>query len=185
MTDSLPHSWYIACHVRWRIYKRKKYPPCYPDGIIMGLYLGFIRRLLDDYKTNNFYMNRVITSIGFTYQRLRKCLYQNVVQLIYQQIVVKLMQTVLVCSWFGADWFNPVPLGLPLWHWDRPSVYEATLMKMSNSWWRHQMGKCLALLAICEENLPVSDESPTSQPTQTKASDAELWCFLWYAPEKK
>ena len=34
-------------------------------------------------------------------------------------------------------------------------------------WWRHQMETFSALLAICH----------------TKASDGELWCFLWSAPE--
>ena len=39
-------------------------------------------------------------------------------------------------------------------------------------WWRHQMETFSALLAICVGNSPV-----------TKASDAELWCFLWSPPE--
>ena len=41
------------------------------------------------------------------------------------------------------------------------------------SWWRHQMETSPVLLAICEGNPPV-----------TKASDAELWRFLWFAPEQ-
>ena len=36
------------------------------------------------------------------------------------------------------------------------------------SWWRDQMETFSALLALCEGNL-------------TKASDADLWCFLWSA----
>ena len=43
------------------------------------------------------------------------------------------------------------------------------------SWWRHQMETFPALLAICEFTgyrwIP-----------HTKASDVELWCFLWSAP---
>ena len=41
-------------------------------------------------------------------------------------------------------------------------------------WWRHQMETFSTLLAICAGNSPVPD---------TKASDAELWCFLWSASE--
>ena len=45
------------------------------------------------------------------------------------------------------------------------------------------MGKSLmetfsSLLAICAGNSPVTDEFAAK-----KASDAELWCFLWSAPE--
>ena len=41
-----------------------------------------------------------------------------------------------------------------------------------NIWWRHQMETFSALLAPCSGNSPVP------------GSDAELWCFLWSAPEK-
>ena len=41
------------------------------------------------------------------------------------------------------------------------------------TWWRHQMETFSTLLAICAGNPAVT----------TKASDAELWCFLWSAPE--
>ena len=46
------------------------------------------------------------------------------------------------------------------------------------SWWRHQMETFSALLAICAGNSP----GPRWIP-RTKASDAELWCFLWSASE--
>ena len=48
--------------------------------------------------------------------------------------------------------------------------WSFTCLKMT--WWRHQMETFSALLALCAGKSPV-----------TKASDAELWCFLWYAPE--
>ena len=48
-------------------------------------------------------------------------------------------------------------------------------MCSSETWWRHQMEIFFALLALCVENSPVTDEF-------TKASDAEFWCFLWSAP---
>ena len=51
------------------------------------------------------------------------------------------------------------------------------------SWWRHQMETFSALLAICAGNSPVSGEFPAQRPV-TQASDAELWCFLWYAPNQ-
>ena len=43
------------------------------------------------------------------------------------------------------------------------------------SWWRHQMETFSALLALCAGN------SPRWNPL-TKASDAELWCFLSSGP---
>ena len=46
-------------------------------------------------------------------------------------------------------------------------------------WWRHQMEAFSALLALCALNSPVTGEFPP-----TKASDAELWCFLWSTPEQ-
>ena len=42
------------------------------------------------------------------------------------------------------------------------------------SWWRHQMESFSALLALYAGNSPVP---------ATKASDAELWCFLSSTPE--
>ena len=44
-----------------------------------------------------------------------------------------------------------------------------------STWWRHQMEIFSALLALCEGSPPVV--------SLTKASDAELWCFLWCVPE--
>ena len=49
---------------------------------------------------------------------------------------------------------------------------------LSRTWWRHQMEAFSALLALCAGNSPVTGEFP-----HTKASDAELWCFLWSTPE--
>ena len=43
-----------------------------------------------------------------------------------------------------------------------------------NLWWRHQMEKISALLAICAGNSPV-----------TKANDAELWCFFYLHLNKR
>ena len=44
------------------------------------------------------------------------------------------------------------------------------------TWWRHQMETFSALLALCVGKSPVTDNSIP----RTKASDAELLCFLWY-----
>ena len=48
------------------------------------------------------------------------------------------------------------------------------------SWWRHQMETFSASLAICVRG---EFTGPWWIPC-TKAGDAELWCFLWSAPEK-
>ena len=47
------------------------------------------------------------------------------------------------------------------------------------SWWRHQMETFSTLLALCDGNSPVAGEFPF-----IKASDAELQCFHWSAPEQ-
>ena len=59
------------------------------------------------------------------------------------------------------------------------------------TWWHHQMETFAALLAPCEGNPPVTGGFPSQRPVTrsfsvslTKASDAELWCFLWSAPER-
>ena len=49
------------------------------------------------------------------------------------------------------------------------------------SWWRHQIETFSALLAICEGNPPVTGNRWIPL---TKASDAELWCFLRSALEQ-
>ena len=48
------------------------------------------------------------------------------------------------------------------------------------AWWRHQMETFSALLALCAGNSPVTSPATIHR---TKPSDAELWCFLWSAPE--
>ena len=49
-------------------------------------------------------------------------------------------------------------------NWDETCVFRPV------PWWRHQMETFPALVALCAGKSPV-----------TKASDAELWCFLWSA----
>ena len=44
------------------------------------------------------------------------------------------------------------------------------------SWWRHQMETFSTILAFCAGNSPVTGAFPVT-------SDAELWCFLRYAPQ--
>ena len=48
---------------------------------------------------------------------------------------------------------------------------------MSNSWWRHQMKTCPRYWPF------VRGINRSLWILRTKASDAELWCFLWSAPE--
>ena len=46
---------------------------------------------------------------------------------------------------------------------------------ISIAWWRHQMETFSALLAICVAS--------SRWIPRTKASDEELWCFLWSTPK--
>ena len=55
---------------------------------------------------------------------------------------------------------------------------QQDLTQTCKTWWRHQMETFSALLAICVGNSRVPGEFPTQM-----ASNAELWCFLWSAPE--
>ena len=52
-----------------------------------------------------------------------------------------------------------------------PQEWFNTFTDVTKPWWRHRMEIFSALLVICAGNSPVS------------VSDAELWCFLWPAPE--
>ena len=52
-----------------------------------------------------------------------------------------------------------------------PLIYQPCIF---NSWWRHQMEIFSALLALCAGNSPMTGEFPAQ-----RASNAELWCFLW------
>ena len=57
----------------------------------------------------------------------------------------------------------------------------------SIAWWRHEMETFSALLTVCEGNSRVTGESPPppkKKKKKKKACDAELWCFLWSAPEQ-
>ena len=56
--------------------------------------------------------------------------------------------------------------------------HRNTTIPIFYTWWRDQMGTFSALLAICAGNSPASGEFPAQ-----KASDAELWCFLWSVSE--
>ena len=66
----------------------------------------------------------------------------------------------------------------------------SSLASSSYSWWRHQMETNFALLTSSNGNKfrvtgPLRGESTGHRwfPL-TKASDEELWCFLWCAPEQ-
>ena len=61
-----------------------------------------------------------------------------------------------------------------------PAIAWADIWIYESAWWRHQMEIFSALHAFCAGNSLVTGELPT----QTKASDAELWSFLWSAPDQ-
>ena len=63
-------------------------------------------------------------------------------------------------------------------YWTFPMKLPCGERHKTSPWWRHPMRTFSALLALCEGN----HRSPVD--SLTKASDAELWCFLWSAPEQ-
>ena len=57
--------------------------------------------------------------------------------------------------------------------------WNRVIMQNAIAWWRHRMETFSMLLAFLGVgNSPVTGEFSTPK----KASDAELWCFLWCAP---
>ena len=60
----------------------------------------------------------------------------------------------------------------------RANLSRFTKSSHLNSWWRHHMKTFSALLAICAGKFTGHTCIP-----RTKASDAELWCFLWSVSE--
>ena len=60
--------------------------------------------------------------------------------------------------------------------WLNPTVSACVLFV---SWWRHQRYTFSALLALCAGR----EFAGHQWIPRTKASDVELWCFLWSAPE--
>ena len=54
-----------------------------------------------------------------------------------------------------------------------------TTTPQNGVWWCHQMETFSALLAFCAGNSPVTGDGHRWIP-RTKASDEELWCFLWF-----
>ena len=68
-----------------------------------------------------------------------------------------------------------------LWNALQPNSFSQMPRYLKHfSWWRHQMETFSALLTLCAGNSPVL--GPRWIP-RTKASDAELWCFLWSESE--
>ena len=65
--------------------------------------------------------------------------------------------------------------GTAVWE---PHTIRSSPCNCNMTSWRHQMETFSAILAICEGNSLVTSEFP-----HTKASDPELWCFLWSAHE--
>ena len=76
----------------------------------------------------------------------------------------------LIAYWISHSYLTGASAAQLQWHLSNMNV---------TPWWRHQMETFSALLAICAGNSLVTSEFPT----HTKASDTELWCFLWSAPE--
>ena len=49
-----------------------------------------------------------------------------------------------------------------LWHWKAPVIFSD--LHRQSALWRHQMETFSALLAICADNSPVTDEFPAQRP---------------------
>ena len=66
---------------------------------------------------------------------------------------------------------NRVHVSWDILYIETGSCVQTFCVRLTCESWRHQMKTFSGLLAICAGIL------------RTKASDAELWCFLWSAPE--
>ena len=69
-------------------------------------------------------------------------------------------------------WTNASPT-----RWRIYAALRGTELKIT--WWRHIMETFSALLVICVG----IHQSTVNSLHKAKASDAELWCFLWSSPE--
>ena len=89
----------------------------------------------------------------------------------------------------SADSYNPTTLNklteaygvanlIQIWFKLCLVDYLALNRNLIQSWWCHQMETFSALLTLCEGNAPITNGF------LTKASNAELWCFIWSAPEQ-
>ena len=79
--------------------------------------------------------------------------------------------------WYMFSWTNvtPIPQILHFRVMDPNILISRKLQQMLTSWWRHQMETFSVILG------PLWGESTGYH---TKTSDAELWCFLWSAPQQ-
>ena len=77
---------------------------------------------------------------------------------------------------------TPFSCSLKFLLWPRQYIYLNLNANQTAFCWENcgscQMETFSALLALCEGNHRSQVDSPT------KASEAELWCFLWSAPEQ-
>ena len=84
-------------------------------------------------------------------------------------------------DWHGLDWIdlslNSLATigcpGLPLFH-----ITDSVDHHWVRSWWRHQNGNIFHVTGLLCGEFAGHRWIP-----RTKASDAELWCFLWPEPE--
>ena len=93
----------------------------------------------------------------------------------------------LTCGWAAEPWKNmsKIQRGQTILNINLVTLRDITIkpciiywIVLVHSWWRHQMETFSVLLALfCGE---FADHLWISR---TKSSDAELWCFLWSAPE--
>ena len=73
------------------------------------------------------------------------------------------------CQPFGGHVSNPIDSPAT----DTPGLYISLRYPVMLTVWRHQMETSSTLLVLCAGNSPVTRLIP-----RTKASDAELWCFI-------
>ena len=106
--------------------------------------------------------------------RTKSCIFTTLLEIVWEMFIrLETSNASSVSPHNDVDGSNQCKQGatrLPLNH--------ATHLKRNASWWRHQMETFSTLLAMCGEFT-----GPRWIPC-TKASDTELWCFLWSAPEK-
>ena len=80
-------------------------------------------------------------------------------------------------------WFAPFHVGINsdvIWKRNTRPLYNV-YFNVTHTYSRHNDMKTISpLLAICNGNFPTDHQGIPL----TKASDAELWCFLWCVPEQ-
>ena len=135
---------------------------------------------------NKEWRNRLSGNVKYPYITCLNCYYQYMISFtssihFYQHLFSNIFKTFFQTV-YAVNYSHQRPPLLPWFiRYDGGSFqWDAFAHPSRSAWWRRQMETFSALLALCAGNSPVTGEFPPQM-----ASNAELWCFSWSAPNKQ